>query len=97
MAQEELREPVPRAQQIGADVLATAQQIPRGLLLLGRNVNGGQRAGAIQHRELAGIAAIGFDAIARAARDQRRGDDVARNPVRAVSARCSSKPHGPAS
>ena len=57
---------------------------------------GGQRAGAIQHRELAGVAPVRLDPIARAAGNQRRRDHVAGIPSR-VSARCSSKPHGPAS
>ena len=54
---------MPRAQEIGANVFATAEQIPRGLFCSRGNVNGGERAGAIQHGELAGIAAIGFDAM----------------------------------
>ena len=85
------------AQQIGANVFAAAQQIAGGFFLLGRNVNGGQRAGAIQDRELAGVAPIRLDAIARPAGNQRRRDDVARRCRGAVSARCSSKPQGPAS
>ena len=69
VAEEKLREPVAGAQQIGANVLATPQQIPRGLFLLAGNVNCGQRAGAIEHGELTGIAPVGFDAIASAPRD----------------------------
>jgi hypothetical protein len=42
-------------------------------------VNSGERARAIQHGEVPGIPSIGFDAIARTARDERGGDDVARN------------------
>ena len=78
MAEEELREAVPGAEQISADVLATSQEIPRGLFLLGWNVNGGERARAIPHGEVPGIPSISFDAIARTARDERGGDDVAR-------------------
>jgi len=44
MPQEKLRQPVARAEQIGADVLATAQQVAGDLLLLGRDVDRGQRA-----------------------------------------------------
>ena len=33
----------------------------------------------IQHGEVPGIPSIGFDAIARTARDERGGDDIARN------------------
>ena len=67
------------AQQIGANVFATAQQIARGFFLLRRNVNGRQGAGAIEHRQLAGVAPIRFDPIARSSGNQRRSDDVARN------------------
>ena len=73
---------MPRAQQIGANVFATPQEIAGGFFLLGRNVNRGQRAGAIEDRELAGIAAIGLDAIAGPPRNQRRRDDVTRDAVR---------------
>ena len=73
MAQQKLGEPMPRAQQIGADVFATAQQITRRLFLLGRNVNGRQRPGAIQHRELAGVAAVCLDPIAGPPRNQTPG------------------------
>ena len=58
VAQEEVREAVPRAEEIGTDVFATAQEIASGLLLLGRDVDGGQRAGAIEERQLNGIAAV---------------------------------------
>ena len=53
VTQEKLRQPVPGAQQIRANVFATAQQIPRGLFLLAGNVNGGERARSVQHRQLA--------------------------------------------
>ena len=82
MPQEKLREPVPRAQEIGADIFATAQQIPRRLFLFARNVNGGEGARPVQHRELAGIAPIGLDAIAGPPRNQGRCDHVAANVVR---------------
>ena len=95
--QEKLREPMPRAQQIGADVLATAQEIARRFFLLGRNVNGGERA----RRDTAPRA--GRHRAGRSSRDRRRAAES--RPARsrrtamscAVSARCSSKPHGPAS
>ena len=79
VAEEEFREAMPRAQEIGADVFATAQQIAGRLFLLGGNVNGRERPGAIEHRELPGITAIGLDAIAGAPRNERGRDDVARN------------------
>jgi hypothetical protein len=64
-----MREPVPGAQNIGADVLATAQQVAGGLFLLGGDVNRGERAGAIEDGELPRIAAIGFHAVSRTARE----------------------------
>jgi hypothetical protein len=76
-----MRKPMPSAEEIGANVFATAQQIARGLFLLGGNVDGGERARAIQHGELAGIATIRLDAIAWSARNQRGRDDIARDPV----------------
>ena len=95
VAQEKLREPMARAEEIGADIFATPEQIARGFFLLGRNMNRRQRAGPIQHGELAGIAPIGLDAIARATRDQGRRDDLTRRSWRAVRDRCNSNPHGP--
>ena len=86
VAEEKFREAVPGAQEIGANVFATAQQIAGGFFLLGGNVNRGKRAGAIQDRQLAGIAAVSFDAIAGTTRNQRRGDDVTRNLVRGQGA-----------
>jgi hypothetical protein len=86
MAQEKFREAVPGAEEIGANVFATAQQIAGGFFLLGRDVNRGERAGAIQDRELAGIAAIRFDPITGATRDQGGGDDVTRNLMRGEGA-----------
>ena len=68
-----------RPQQVGAGIFATAQEIARGFLLLGRNVNRGEGTGAVQDGELAGIAAISLDAIAGAAGNQRRRNDVAGN------------------
>ncbi len=50
MPQEKLRQSVSRAQHVRANVLPTAEQVPGGLLLLGRDVDRGQRARAIEHR-----------------------------------------------
>ena len=79
VAEEKFGETMPGAQEIGADVFATAQEIARGFFLLGGNVNRGERAGAIEHGELAGIAAVGFDAIAGPSRNQGWRDDVTGN------------------
>ena len=69
MAEEELRQAVACPQEIGTNVLPTAQEIARGFFLLGRNMDGRQGAGAIEHSELTGVAAIGLDAIARTSRN----------------------------
>jgi len=82
VAEEEFRETMPRAEEIGADVFATPQQVAGGLFLLGGDVNGGERVGAIEDGELAGIAAVGFDAIAGSTGNQGWGDNVTREAVR---------------
>jgi hypothetical protein len=82
VSEEKLGEPMPRPQQIRPNVFPTTQQIAGRLFLRGRNVNRRQRAGPIQHRELARIPPIRFDAIARAARNEGRRDHVARHLVR---------------
>ena len=74
-----MREPVAGPEKIRADVLAAAQEIARGLLLIGGNVNGGEGARAIEDGELPGIAPIGLNPIAGTTRNERRGDDVAGN------------------
>ena len=96
MPQQKFREAMAGPQQIRADVLAAPQEIADRFLLSGGHMDRGQRARAVQHREVGRIAPIRFDAIAGAAGNQPRRDDVAGNPWSA-SARCSSKPHGPAS
>ena len=82
MTEQKFREAVSRAEQIGTDVFATAQQIAGGLFLLGGNVNGGERTGAIEHGELARIPTVGLNPIASAPRDERRRDHLARNVAR---------------
>jgi hypothetical protein len=81
MAQQEFRESVSGSEEIGANVLATPQQIARGLFLLGRNVNRRQRAGSKQDRQLSCIATIRFDAVARAARNQGWCDHITGDAV----------------
>ena len=66
-----------RDRDIGANVLATAQEIPRGFFLIGRDVNRGEGPGAIEHGELRGIASIRLHSIARPSRNECRRDDVA--------------------
>ena len=82
MAEEKFREAMAGAQEIGANVLATTQEIACRFFLLSGNVNRRQGAGAIEDGQLRGIAAVGFHAIARAARNQRGGDHVTRHAVR---------------
>jgi hypothetical protein len=53
MAEEEFREPMAAAEQVGANIFAAPQQIADGFFLLGRNVNRGEGPGAIQHRQMA--------------------------------------------
>ncbi len=86
VTEEEFREPVPGAEEIGPNVFATAEEIAGGFFLLGRNVNRRQGAGAIEHGEVAGIAAIGLDAITGPARNQRRCDHLAWNVARTQGA-----------
>ena len=69
VAEQEFREPMPRAEQIGLNVFTTAQEIARGLVLLGRDMDRGERAGALEDGELARVAAVRLDAIARPARN----------------------------
>src|SRR6266566_3584743 len=69
VAQEKVREAMSGAEEIRADVFAAAQEIAHGLFELGRNVNRGEGAGAIEDGELARVTAIGFDAVTGTARD----------------------------
>src|SRR5215216_2700242 len=73
VTEQEFREPVAAAQEIGPNVFTTAEEIAGGFFLLGRNVNGGERAGPIEHGKVTGVTAVGFDAIAGPARNERRG------------------------
>ena len=65
-----------RPEEIGANVLSAAEEIPGSFFLLAGNVNGGERAGAVENRELGRVAPIGLDAIAGAPRDERGRDHV---------------------
>lgn len=86
VAQEKFGEAVAGAEEIGADVFATPQQIARGFFLVGRNVNGGQRAGPIEDGQLARVATIGLNAVAGASGNERWRDDLAGNVVGAERA-----------
>jgi hypothetical protein len=67
---------VSRPEEIGANVLSAAEEIPGSFFLLAGTVNGGERAGAVENRELGRVAPIGLDAIAGAPRDERGRDHV---------------------
>jgi hypothetical protein len=58
-----------------------SRSIPSGFFLLSRDVDGRQRAGAIEHGELTRIAAVGFHTVAGPAGNERRRNDVTRNVV----------------
>ena len=58
--QEKLRQPMPRPKQIGANVLAAAQEVPHRFFLVGGNMDARERTRAIQHGQLDGIATIGL-------------------------------------
>jgi hypothetical protein len=70
------------AQQIRVHRFSTPQEIANRFLLLARNVNWGEGAGAIQDSELPRITPIGLDAIARTTRNQGRRDHLAGHVVR---------------
>ncbi len=59
-------------------------------------MNAPQDAGAIEDRELCGIATVGFDPVAGAARNQRGGDAIAWHTV-GLGRPLDLKPHGPGS
>jgi hypothetical protein len=76
VTEQEFRQAMSGTQEIDANVFTAAQQVARGFFLLGGNVNGRERTGAIEHGQLGGIAAVGFDAIPGAPGNQRGGDDI---------------------
>jgi hypothetical protein len=96
VTEQEFRQAMAGTQEIDANVFAAAEQIARGLLLFGRNVDRSERVRAVEDRQLGRIATIGFDAIPGAPGNQ-RGAMTSHGMSWAVSARCNSKPHGPAS
>jgi hypothetical protein len=101
--QQEFREAVPGAQQIGPNVLAAPQQVARRLFVFGGDMDGGQRPRAIQNGELCGISTIRFDPHTGAPRNEGRGNHVARHVARlkkslqleAARARFVAAPHAP--
>jgi hypothetical protein len=82
VTEQEFGQAMTRPQEIGADVLATAEKITGRLFLLGRDVNRRQRPSTVEHSQLTRITAVRFDAIARPPRDQGRRNDVAGHLLR---------------
>jgi len=58
-------------------VLATADQIPHGLIIFLRDVDRCHFPGAVQPCQIAGIAPVGLDPIPAAPRDHGRSNDIA--------------------
>ena len=79
MSQQEMGEAVPGSKQVGPQLAAASEEIADRFFLLGRNMNRGERAGAIEDGQLASIAAVRFDACTGAPRNQRGGDHVTRD------------------
>ena len=71
---------MPAADEVLVGVLASAAQVAHRLVLGRRRMHLGQKPGAEQLGQLAGVTTIGLDAIARLARDQRRCDHRAGAP-----------------
>ena len=72
---EELEHAMPPAEDVAANIVAAADEIAHGLLALVEDVDGGEFPGAKQAHELCGVAPVGLDPLARAARRQRGRDD----------------------
>ena len=71
-AQQHLPQSMPRADQILANVVTAAAQIPHRLLFRGRRMHLGQRPRAQHHRELLRIASVRLHSVPGLDRDQRR-------------------------
>jgi hypothetical protein len=79
---EELPEPVPRRSEVLANVVPGADEVSNRLLLRARDGDRGELAGAEKPRELGRVASVGLHPVARANRDERRRDDLARDAHR---------------
>ncbi len=80
VAEEELGEPLARRGPIPPHVLARAHEVAHGLLARRRDGDRRELSAAVEAAELLRVPAIGLDALARAAGNQRRGDHVAVHP-----------------
>jgi len=82
VAIEQLQEAMPPAHDVTPHILATPHEVAGGFLRLVGHADGRQFPRAEQPDQFARIAAIGFDALAGAARRQRRCDHVTRHVAR---------------
>ena len=82
MAEDKGAEPLSRSQEIPSDVFAGTDEVPCGFFSIRGDVDGGQRAGAIQHGQLRGVAPVRFDPVAGASWDESWGNDLTRDPAR---------------
>jgi hypothetical protein len=80
-AQQELREAVPGAKEILFGGLSAAAQVTNRLLVRRGRVDLGEGARSEQQGELARVATIGLDTLPRLNGNQRRGDDLADDPL----------------
>jgi hypothetical protein len=69
VAQQKLAQAMPSAQEIDANVFPTPEQVADGFFIDGRDMDGGQRARAIEHGQLSGVATVRFDACAGPSRN----------------------------
>jgi hypothetical protein len=82
VAQQQLPEPVPRAHQITADVLARADHVTQRLRLATRHPDRVQAADHQQAHEALGVAAVGLDLVLRGTLDLPRRRDHTTDPGR---------------
>jgi len=76
-AEEELRDAVTCADEVLAQVLASAGEVASGFIFLGQRLDLGEEAGAEEVSELLGVAAVGLDLLAGLAGDEGGGDEHA--------------------
>jgi len=81
-AQQQLRQPMPGAHQIAAQILTRTDEVAQRLLLDARDRHPMQLPGRQQPHQALGIATVGLDAVTGPARDQPRRADHAIDPGR---------------
>jgi hypothetical protein len=82
VAQQLLGDPVARGAARAHEVLTAAHKVAQPFLGDRGRRHELQRAGAMQHQQPLGVAAVGLHPRARRDRHKRRRDDVARDPER---------------